>query len=90
MFVFYFGKASLPLFLFGSHRHVLLAHRNKKSNLVFRTTRAEDTHLKLAAASFQVGVNNSLEKIAVIHTREKFCRVSVPVGSITPCFVTYL
>ena len=81
------GKAPLPSYLFAQLRQVLFSRRNQKGNLAFSTTKAEDTHLTLAAIPFQAGVNNTLI-FAITNMRGKNCRVSVPVGSIILWLIT--
>ena len=65
MFAFHLGKASLSSCLFVSHRHFFAY---EESNLVFRKTRVEDTHLTLAAILW---VNNSLNFFAVSNIQKK-------------------
>ena len=78
------AKTSLiPSFL-GPRRPFVSVRSNRSSNLAFRTTVVEDTHLTRAVIPFKVGANNSLIKIAITNIREKICRVSVPVQSIIP------
>ena len=55
-----------------------------QANLAFRMNIIEDTHLTLAVIPFKVEANNSFNFFAITNTREKICRVSVPVQSIIP------
>ena len=82
--MFHFGEASLSSCSFGSHRHSLFACAAKQQgNQVFRMTRVEDTPNASGYSISNTG-EQLLEKIAVTDIREKFCRFSVSVGSITP------
>ena len=64
-------NTALLLGFFGSHRF-FVCMRRKRTNLTFKTTIIEDTHLTLASIPFKVEANNSLIFFAITNIREKF------------------
>ena len=51
---------------------------SNRSNLAFKTTITEDTHLTLAGIPFKVEANNSLIFFAITNIRKRIVQVSVP------------
>ena len=74
-------KASVFGFSVSKHLFVSACAATNIKNLELKTISVEGAYLSLAAITFQVGVNNSLNAFAVTDIREKICQVSVPVES---------
>ena len=86
--MFHFGKSITD---FGFRRFLASAficvRHNSSVDLEFRMTGVEDRHLKLAAISFQVEVNNSFIFLPLNSYKKKISKISVDAESIIPCHV---